>query len=98
MEVLMSDKEILDEVYSKLNSWKDETAGAAEGNNKRIIHDKVKGITDFIEQEWQKRDEQEMVSQYNRNRNPKDWIVDVREMERHRGLEIGEDGTVKDLK
>ena len=55
-------------------------------------------MIDFIQTEWQRRDEEEMVSQYNRNRSPKDWIVDVREMERHRGLEIGEDGTVKELK
>ena len=53
-------------------------------------------MIDFIQTEWQRRDEEEMVSQYNRNRSPKDWIVDVREMERHRGLEIGEDGTVKE--
>ena len=54
-------------------------------------------VIDFIEQEWQRRDEREAVEQYNRNRNPKDWIIDVREMERHRGLEIGPDGTVKSL-
>ena len=60
-----------------------------------IVHQEM---IDFIQTEWQRRDEEEMVSQYNRNRNPKDWIVDVREIERHRGLEIGEDGTVTDLK
>tara|TARA_B100000959_G_C14757017_1_gene531681 strand:- start:381 stop:632 length:252 start_codon:yes stop_codon:yes gene_type:complete len=55
-------------------------------------------VIDFIQTEWQKRDEQEVVDQYNRNRSPKDWIVDVREMERHRGLEIGPDGTVTEAK
>tara|TARA_Y100000310_G_scaffold325275_1_gene388512 strand:+ start:225 stop:491 length:267 start_codon:yes stop_codon:yes gene_type:complete len=52
----------------------------------------------FIEQEWQREDDQELVDQYNRNREPKDHIIDVAEIERHRGLVIGEDGTVTDLK
>ena len=55
----MTDYEILDEVYSKLSSWKDETRGASEGNNIRVIHDKVKSLTDFIEEEWQKADDNE---------------------------------------
>jgi hypothetical protein len=55
-------------------------------------------VKSFIEQEWQKQDDKELVNQYNRNRSPKDWIIDVREIERHRGLEIGEDGTVTGLK
>tara|TARA_Y100000766_G_C18385887_1_gene355810 strand:+ start:302 stop:505 length:204 start_codon:yes stop_codon:yes gene_type:complete len=55
----MTDYEILDEVYSKLSSWKDETRGACEGNNVRVIHDKVKSLTDFIEEEWQKADDNE---------------------------------------
>ncbi len=55
-------------------------------------------MIDFIQTEWQKRDEKEMVNEYNRNRSPKDWIIDAREMERHRGLEIGPDGTVTEVK
>ena len=50
----------------------------------------------FIEQEWQKRDEQEYdetVPSFS-----KKWYTDVREMERHRGLEIGPDGTVMEVK
>ena len=82
----MTDKEILDKVYQML--VEKECGFSSE----------IREVQSFIEQEWQKRDEKEMVNQYNRNRSPKDWIVDVREMERHRGLEIGEDGTVKDLK
>jgi len=54
-------------------------------------------LADFIEQEWQKADEQELVGQYNRNREFEDHVVDVTEIERHRGLIIGEDGTVKSL-
>ena len=50
----------------------------------------------FIEQEWQKRDEQDYdapVPSFS-----KKWYTDVREMERHRGLEIGPDGTVMEVK
>ena len=54
-------------------------------------------MIDFIQTEWQRRDEKELVDQHNRNRNPKDWIVDAREIERHRGLKIGKDGSVTGL-
>jgi len=80
----MNDKKILEEVYRMVSNG--------------YVADVQDDVRSFIEQEWQRRDEEEVVNQYNRNRNPKDWIVDVREMERHRGLEIGEDGTVKELK
>tara|TARA_Y100000593_G_C4131584_1_gene247647 strand:+ start:157 stop:384 length:228 start_codon:yes stop_codon:yes gene_type:complete len=53
-------------------------------------------MIDFIQTEWQKRDEREMAACNHKPR--KAWCIDAREMERHRGLEIGEDGTVKDLK
>ena len=52
-------------------------------------------VKSFIEQEWQRQDEQthsETVPSFS-----KTWYTDVREMERHRGLEIGEEGTVKDI-
>jgi hypothetical protein len=55
------------------------------------IQDDVKS---FIEQEWQRRDElleQEVKDAYANS-------VDVSDIERHRGLVIGEDGTVKELK
>ncbi len=50
----------------------------------------------FIEQEWQKRDEQEMTTC--NEKSIKTWCIDAREMERHRGLEIGPDGTVMEVK
>ncbi len=55
-------------------------------------------MIDFIQTEWQKRDEKELVDQYNRNRKPEDYIMDVTEIERHRGLVIGPDGTVEEVK
>lgn len=53
-------------------------------------------VKSFIEQEWQKQDEQshpETVPSFS-----KSWYMDAKEMERHRGLEIGPDGTVESLK
>ena len=101
----MTDKEILEKVYQRLI------------DRYHSPEQKVFGAVSFIEQEWQKADDQELVDQYNRNRKPEDqikdvndikpppsWVkedwghsypsVDVKEIERHRGLEIGEDGTV----
>jgi len=90
----MTDREILNVVYHRLQ---DVEANWSEMTMDRMF-DRWHDLKDLIEQEWQKRDEQEVVDQYNRNRSPKDWIVDVREMERHRGLEIGPDGTVVEVK
>ena len=50
----------------------------------------------FIEQEWQRRDEQERTTC--NDKSIKTWCIDAREMERHRGLEIGPDGTVTEVK
>ena len=85
----MTNKQILDQVYVDLVQWQKETSGRAEGNNVTVIHKRVKEITNFIEQEWQKADDMELMKQ-------EKWFSDVREMERYRGLEIGEDGTVKE--
>ena len=85
----VTDREILEEVYRRLKESDDPHGWKTNPIN---------GVRSFIEQEWQKRDEQELVDQYNRNRKPEDYIVDVAEIERHRGLVIGEDGTVTDLK
>jgi len=80
----MTDKQILDEVYRMVSNG--------------YVADIQDDVVRFIEQEWQGRDEQELVDQHNRNRSPKDWVADVRELERHRGLEIGPDGTVTEVK
>ena len=90
----MNDKKILEEVYRRLGG----TGSFGE---------KVKS---FIEQEWQKADEEErdMDSQYNDPDHPlnkhdegqqyKMHSADVAEIERHRGLEIDSNGTVTELK
>ena len=107
----MTDKEILEEVYQQMT-------------RSDLTHLDKKDFRKFIEQEWQKRDDQERVDQFNRNREVKDhvstvvemdakisdWYAwqdigidpdpctnDVKEIERHRALEIGEDGTVKKI-
>jgi hypothetical protein len=86
----MTDREILQEVYRRLKESDD-----PHGYKTNPLKD---GITSFIEREWQREDEKVTLAMYNRNKKPEDWIMDVSEIERHRGLEIGEDGTVKDLK
>ena len=96
----MNDTKILEEVYEKLESCAKSDVTSNEWNIRR-----------FIELEWQKRDEEEMRKEYNRNRPveehihypetipsfSKRWYTDVRDMERHRGLEIGPDGTVNGI-
>jgi hypothetical protein len=85
----MTNKQILEQVYVDLLQWRKETSGRSEGSNATVIHERIKEITNFIEQEWQKADDMELMKQ-------EKWFSDVREMERYRGLEIGEDGTVKE--
>ena len=57
-------------------------------------------VRSFIEQEWQKQDDrEESLKMKMLSENPsKKWYTDVRDMERHRGLEIGPDGTVTEVK
>lgn len=112
----MTDKEILEEVHRKLWRPFDCEAGKYWRNtDHKGLFDRLHDIKDFIELEWQRADEQELVDQYNRNREVKDQVsslgqvtddwfgsdpctTDAKEIERHRGLEIAEDGTVKGLK
>ena len=88
----MTDKEILTEVYARLLKERENYRSQLQG---WLVGDP---IISFIEQEWQKQDEQGLVDQYNRNRKPEDYIMDVTEIERHRGLVIGPDGTVEEVK
>ena len=102
----MTDKKILEEVYRRL---KETTDNGFEVHN-------FTSVTSFIEQEWQRRDEEEYSDQYSTiglenmadTTYSKHWYgdgcssqhdsCDAQEIERHRGLEIGEDGTVKEIK
>ena len=85
----MKDKEILAGVYVKAKTAATMPSTQDAGS-----------IRNFIEEEWQKQDEQELVNQYNRNRPLEDHINDASEIgislseSRHRGLEIEPDGTV----
>ena len=83
----MTDREILDEVYNRL-------CNMLEANNNTT----GRALKSFIEQEWQREDDKVQLAMYNRNRSVEERALDVQEIERHRGLEIGEDGTVKELK
>ena len=92
MKDTMTDTEILDGVYQRLVVIKQMAKGVEK------IDPCLREAVGFVEQEGQKRDDQELVGQYNRNREVKDHALDVKEIERHRGLEIGPDGTVNNLK
>ena len=85
----MKDKEILGVVYEILKASQEADVGV---DTDQIVKEQIH----FIEQEWQKEDEQELVDQYNRNREVKDHIG-VKGKDPHRGLEIAEDGTVTKL-
>ena len=80
----MTDREILREVYRRLKESDD-----PHGWKTNPLKD---GVTSFIEREWQKQDDMEDTT------FSKKWYTDVRDMERHRGLEIGPDGTVTEVK
>ena len=84
----MTDREILEEVYHM-----------AVQDKRMLAPDRFcNKIASFIEQEWQKEDDRFNLAMYNRNRPVEERALDVQEIERHRGLEIGADGTVKELK
>ena len=79
----MTDRAILDHVYRELRAGR--------------VHQEM---IDFIEKEWQKECKKESDLEMKMlSENPsKKWYTDVRDMERHRGLEIGPDGTVTGIK
>tara|TARA_Y100000310_G_scaffold162449_1_gene162409 strand:+ start:355 stop:591 length:237 start_codon:yes stop_codon:yes gene_type:complete len=78
----MTDKEILNEVYQTCKREPD--VGSGE-------------ITNIIEREWQRRDDSH--GYFSDSWYGSDLCTnDTKEIERHRGLEIGEDGTVTNLK
>ena len=104
----MKDKEILEEVHRKLesiHSFEDLFVNHHIQAVRSFIEeewqkeDEIEAKLDKIERKerGQKANDQELVDQYNRNRKVEDHIVDVAEIERHRGLVIGEDGTVKEI-
>jgi hypothetical protein len=62
-------------------------------------------VRSFIEQEWQKRDElddwrEDMFNLADAGQmyNADPCTSDIKEIEQRRGLDIGEDGTVKEIK
>ena len=83
----MTDKEILDEVYRRLL------------DEKRKYNTVLPSpLISFIEQEWQKHDDPQQQSKALGEFSKTWYEADARrEDERHRGLVIGEDGTVKSL-
>lgn len=101
-KLIMSDKEILEEVYHRLQK--------RYGWFTFLNHRRWNDIRSFIEEEWQKRDDLERwrnemfnladdEQKYNiKCVGVQSYSVDAAEIERHVGLEIGEDGTVTGIK
>ena len=91
----MTDREILDEIYNRL-------CNMLEANDNGT----GRALKSFIEQEWQRRDEEEMDDHpltksdegqmYNVDGRGDIHSTDVKEIEYRQGLQIGEDGTVDD--
>jgi len=93
----MTDKEILEEIYRRVVTI------AANGDANVPSQVRFKEFRDFIESEWQKRDEldywrTDMFNLADEGQTYNMNSVDAAEIERHRGLVIGEDGTVEELK
>ena len=82
----MTDREILEEVYRR------SVLIAQNGDANVPSQLRFKELRNFIEREWQQHDE---VGDFDLSES---YSIDVSEIERHRGLEIGDDGTVKELK
>ena len=108
----MTDKEILSTVHRWMNQ------SIQRNEDEPTQAKRMTDCIDFIEQEWQRKDDEVTVAMYNRNRAYEDHVSsvdeieartddwhgsdpctnDIKEIERHRGLEIGEDGTVTEVK
>ena len=86
----MTDTEILEEVYRRA------TTIATNGDANVPSQIRFKEFRDFIEIEWQRQDHPLTKSDEGQMYNMSS--ADVSEVERHRGLVIGKDGTVEELK
>ena len=89
----MTNRAILDIIYETLKASQEADMGV---DTDQIVKEQI----DFIERERQKQDDrQDDLEMKMLSENPsKKWYTDVRDMERHRGLEIGPDGTVMEVK
>ena len=86
----MTDKEILATVYRWMNQ------SIQRGEDNAFKAQRIIDCKDFIEQEWQRQDESH--GHFSDSWYGSDPCTnDIKEIERHRGLEIGEDGTVKEI-
>ena len=105
----MKDKEILEEVYRRVVA----IAEKGDANvPSQVRFKEFKGFIeaewqkeDDIEAKLNKIERKERGKKNEKNDHPltkwdegQQYFIDTGEMERHRGLEIGEDGTVKSLK
>jgi len=94
----VNDKQILDEVYKMC-------CNPFERCDIKSFIEQEWQRADEIEAKLNKIEKKERTKKNEKNDHPltkwdegQQYFMDVGEMERHRGLEIGEDGTVKSLK
>ena len=90
----MQDSEILATVYRWMSQSLDRGESAA------VMGNRLEDCKTYIDEQWKIQDEHEKWQSelFAKNDDGQQYIMDASEMERHRGLEIGPDGTVTDLK
>ena len=81
---MQTDSEILATVYRWMSQSLDRGESAA------VMGNRLEDCKAYIDEQWEIQDEHE-------KRQSEQYIIDASEMERHRGLEIGPDGTVKNV-
>ena len=87
----MTNKQILEEVHKMARTHIDQAA------NESVHNHTAKLIASFIEEEWQRQDEQQQSTALGQFSQTWYQVDGGREDKRHRELEIGEDGTVKKI-
>ncbi|MAH46589.1 hypothetical protein CMI37_12230 [Candidatus Pacearchaeota archaeon] len=90
----MQDSEILATVYRWMSQSLDRCESVA------VMGNRLADCKEYIDEQWKLQDEhKEWQSEvFAKNDDGQRYNMDVKETERHRGLEIGPDGTVTDLK
>ena len=68
----MTDKQILDEVYFNLRDMNMMHINTEVAQIR--MSEKLNDLLAFVEEEWQKRDDEELRNEYNRNRPPEEHI------------------------
>ena len=91
-----------DQILATVFRWMSQSIDRAEDD--KTMARRLRDCRDYIEREWQKEDEledwrSELFAKADDGQmyNLDPCTTDVKQIERHRGLEIGPDGTVTNL-